>query len=146
MSVIINECKGPLALLLNSKRSNLWQFEANNIENNSCTPFLSLLSEKRKLLVYHNLPINAVQKPPNSMDCIFYCKLWTYLLFISCRDMTEVFAGLPEQDVLLTEFFLEKFLQGCRLQEFLYGLGWSGELSHSSAAVETSSGETNYQV
>lgn len=25
--------------------------------------------------------------------------------------MTEVFTGLPEQDVLLTEFFLEKFLQ-----------------------------------
>lgn len=25
--------------------------------------------------------------------------------------MTEVFAGLPEQDVLLAEFFLEKFLR-----------------------------------
>lgn len=33
-----------------------------------------------------------------------------YLLFICCRNMTEVFTGLPEQDVLLTEFFLEKFL------------------------------------
>ncbi len=42
-------------------------------------------------------------------DCTGFT-LGPYLLFISCSNMTEVFAGLPEQDILLTEFFLEKFL------------------------------------
>lgn len=35
----------------------------------------------------------------------------SHLLFVGCRNMTEVFAGLPEQDVLLAEFLLEKFLR-----------------------------------
>ena len=33
-----------------------------------------------------------------------------YLLFVRYRYMTEVFAALPEQDILLTEFLLEEFL------------------------------------
>lgn len=36
--------------------------------------------------------------------------------------MTEVFTGLPEQDILLTEFFLEKFLRRHTAQQFLYDL------------------------
>ncbi len=34
--------------------------------------------------------------------------------------MTEVFTGLPEQDILFTEFFLEKFLQRHTAQQFIY--------------------------
>lgn len=34
--------------------------------------------------------------------------------------MTEVFTGLPEQDILLTEFFLEKLLRRHTAPEFFY--------------------------
>lgn len=34
-----------------------------------------------------------------------------YLFFVRCRYMTEVFAALPEQDILLTEFLFEEFLR-----------------------------------
>lgn len=34
--------------------------------------------------------------------------------------MTEVFTSLPEQDILLTEFFLEEFLWKHTAQKFLY--------------------------
>lgn len=43
-----------------------------------------------------------------------------YLLFICCRDMTEVFTGLPEQDILLAEFFLEKFLWKHTVKEVFF--------------------------
>lgn len=57
--------------------------------------------------------------------------------------MTEVFTGLPEQDILLTEFFLEEFLWSHTVQEFLYDL----KLFLSSATVvETSSEKINYWV
>lgn len=66
--------------------------------------------------------------------------------------MTEVFAGLPEQDILLTEFFLEKFLWRHTEQNFQYDLKpdrpWS--FSHLSGAfvvvAETSGEERNYWV
>lgn len=54
--------------------------------------------------------------------CIYSCTLWTYLFFICCGDMTEVFTSLPEQDILFAEFFLEEFLWKHRAQEFLYDL------------------------
>lgn len=70
-----------------------------------------------------NCQFTVLIKPPfKSSDCICSHTLWTYLLFICCRDMTEVFTGLPEQDVLLTEFFLEKFLWRHTVPEFLSDL------------------------
>lgn len=61
--------------------------------------------------------------------------------------MTEVFTGLPEQDVLLTEFFLEKFLWRHTLQEFfLYVLKLVIAFFPSAGIVETSSEEINYWV
>lgn len=47
--------------------------------------------------------------------------------------MTEVFAGLPEQDILFTEFFLEEFLWKYTVEEFYMISNWS---SHSQLSAE----------